>query len=120
MQHQGENEISLSCFKLLVVVLVVQETEARFPHREDGGRGNITVGVWSRGEVLHWCHSGGVSSEEARWGGDRLSSMYQLHGSSTRVFSVGGEGAESGFIHVIAETSGEKLIGVIGGAEGRK
>jgi hypothetical protein len=46
--------------------------------------------------------------------------MYQLHGSSTRVFSVGGEGAGSGFIHVVAETSGEKLIGVIGGAEGRK
>jgi hypothetical protein len=51
---------------------------------------------------------------------DTLSSMYQLQGNSTRVFSVGGKGEGSGFIHVVAETSGEKFIGWMGGVEGRK
>jgi hypothetical protein len=51
---------------------------------------------------------------------DTLSSMYQLHGNSTSVFSVWGKGEGSGFIHVVAETSGEKLMGWMGGVEGRK
>jgi hypothetical protein len=51
---------------------------------------------------------------------DGLSSIYQLHGNSTSVFSVGGAGSGSGFIHDFAETSGEKLIGLMGGVEGRK
>jgi hypothetical protein len=46
--------------------------------------------------------------------------MYQLHGNSTSVFSVGGAGSGRGFIHVDAETLGEKLIGWMGGVEGRK
>lgn len=35
--------------------------------------------------------------------GGLLSSMYQLHGSSTRVLSVGGDGVGSGFIQDDAE-----------------
>jgi hypothetical protein len=51
-----------------------------------------------------------------RFGECALSSMYQLQGSSTSVFSVGGAGSGRGFIHVAAETSGEKSMGLIGGA----
>lgn len=45
--------------------------------------------------------------------------MYQLHGNSTSVLSVGGEGEGRGFIHDFAETSGEKFMGWMGGVEGR-
>jgi hypothetical protein len=46
--------------------------------------------------------------------------MYQLHGSSTSVFLVGGEATGRGFIQDVAETSGEKFICLMGGVEGRK
>lgn len=87
------------------------------------------MGIWRGWEELHRCHfvlllycvlrrreEGG--EEEGRE--DILSSMYQLQGSSTRVFSVCGRGEGNGFIHVVAETPGEKLIGWMGGVEGRK
>jgi len=51
-----------------------------------------------------------------RFGVYILSSIYQLQGNSTSVFSVGGADSGRGFIHVEAETSGEKSIGLIGGA----
>jgi hypothetical protein len=38
----------------------------------------------------------------------------------TSVFSVGGKGEGSGFIHDFAETSGAELIGLMGGVEARK
>ena len=63
-----------------------------------------------------------VSKWEMKGGGRGagLSSIYQLQGNSTSVFSVGDVGAGSGFIQDVAETSGEKFIGVMGGVAGRK
>ncbi len=64
------------------------------------------MGVGGCGEELERCHLVFIKMrvwEEGRKR-DALSSMYQLHGSSTRVFSVGGSGLGSGFIHVVAET----------------
>jgi len=78
------------------------------------------VRVWCGREVLHWRHLAMLVIWKIVGEKDGLSSIYQLHGNSTSVFSVGGAGAGSGFIHVVAETSGEKFIGVMGGLEGRK
>ena len=49
-----------------------------------------------------------------------MSSMYQLQGSSTRVFEVGGAGVGRGFIHDDADTEAEKSMGFMAGREGRK
>lgn len=49
-----------------------------------------------------------------------MSSMYQLHGSSTSVLAVGAAGDGSGTIHVKALVEGEKSIGVMAGTCGRK
>lgn len=61
------------------------------------------MGVRHGGEELHWRHWGLLALNEVEELGNVLSSIYQLQGNSTSVFSVGVAGAGSGFIQVDAD-----------------
>ena len=61
MQNQWEDEIAFPLFSLFLIVLVVKELDAWFPHREDRGSRNEAVGVARCRKVLHWCYWGLIS-----------------------------------------------------------